>query len=454
MPDDFSELTPPDEALEETLRLLEEGPADAALTQLATLHPADQAEVIAQLDASLQATLLPRIPREALAQILAYLHEEPRRSIVAELSPDLLGPVLDQVERDVAVDILHELPPERATAVLAGMRTAAAVAPLLAHTDDSAGGRMTSDFVALQQEWTVDQSLSYLRQNHPKAEQAFYLYVTDEEERLEGVVSLRQLVVSEPEERIGELMVPEVVSVHTTEDQEETARRIERYDLVALPVVDDERRLVGVVSVDDLIDVIEAEATEDMYRMAGLAESESLLRPLASSALPRLGWLLIALVSMSMAAVMVNIFEETIAKAVALAVFMPVIAGLGGNAGIQTITLVVRSMTLGEVELRQAGRVLRRELALAIANGVVIGVLVGVLAFVWKGNVALGVVVGAALLLNIVTGVMAGVLMPLSLRALRLDPALASGVLVTTFTDVLGFFFFLGLATLMIDRLA
>ena len=454
MPDDFSDITPADEALEATLRLLHEDRTGEALTQLATLHPADQAEVIAQLDASQRTMLLPRIPQEALAQILAYLNEEPRRSIVAELAPDLLGPVLDQVERDVAVDILHELPPERATAVLAGMATAAAIAPLLAHTDDSAGGRMTSDFVALQQEWTVDQSLSYLRQNHPQAEQAFYLYVTDDQERLEGVVSLRQLVVSEPEARIGEMMTPEVVSVHTTEDQEETARRIERYDFVALPVVDDERRLVGVVSVDDLIDVIEAEATEDMYRMAGLAESESLLRPLASSALPRLGWLLIALVSMSMAAIMVNVFEETIAKAAALAVFMPVIAGLGGNAGIQTITLVVRSMTLGELELRQASRVLRRELALAIANGVVIGVLVGILAFAWKGNVALGVVAGAAVLLNIVTGVMAGVLVPLSLRALRLDPALASGVLVTTFTDVLGFFFFLGLATLMIDRLA
>ena len=454
MPDDFSDITPADEALEATQRLLHEDRTGEALTQLATLHPADQAEVIAQLDASLQTALLPRIPQEALAQILAFLNEEPRRSIVAELAPDLLGPVLDQVERDVAVDILHELPPERATAVLAGMASAADVAPLLAHTDDSAGGRMTSDFVALQQEWTVDQSLSYLRQNHPKAEQAFYLYVTDEQERLEGVVSLRQLVVAEPEARIGEMMTPEVVSVHTTDDQEETARRIERYDLVALPVVDDERRLVGVVSVDDLIDVIEAEATEDMYRMAGLAEGESLLRPLASSALPRLGWLLIALVSMSMAAIMVNVFEDTIAKAAALAVFMPVIAGLGGNAGIQTITLVVRSMTLGELELRQASRVLRRELALAIVNGVVIGVLVGILAFAWKGNVALGVVAGAALLLNIVTGVMAGVLVPLSLRALRLDPALASGVLVTTFTDVLGFFFFLGLATLMIDRLA
>ena len=248
-------------------------------------------------------------------------------------------------------------------------------------------------------------------------------------------------------------MTPDVVSVRTDEDQEAAARRIERYNLVALPVIDDNRRLVGVISVDDLIDVIEEEATEDMYRMAGLVDNESLLRPIVSSATPRLAWLLVNLVTAFAAAAMVNTFEGTIERVAALAVFMPIIAGMGGNAGVQTITLVVRSLALGTVEARQLGRVLRRELVLAVANGVVIGLLVGVLAFAWKGNVALGVVAGVAMLLNIVTAVTAGVLVPLTLKTLRLDPALASGVIVTTFTDVLGFLFFLGLATLLVDRL-
>ena len=453
MSDDFAEFSR-DDGPQETQRLLAAGRTNQALTQLSTLHPADQAELIARLDAPLWAPLLPRIPREALAQILAYLSEEPRRRVVAELAPDLLGPVLDQVDRDVAVDILHELPPERAPAVLANMRSAAELAPLLPHTDESAGGRMTSDFVALDQGWTVDQALSYLRRTRPTAEQVFYLYVVDEERRLEGVVSLRHLVVAAPEERIGGLMTPEVVSAHTTDDQEVVARRIQRYHFVALPVVDDERRLVGVVSVDDLMDVVEEEATEDMYRMVGLAEDESVLRPVACSAAPRLGWLLVSLLSMFLAAAMVNAFEGTIERVAALAVFMPVIAGLAGNAGVQTITLVVRSLALGQVRLRDAHRLLRRELALAVANGIIIGLLVGVLAFAWKGNVALGVVAGLAMLLNIPTAVTAGVLVPLTLRALRLDPALASGVLVTTLTDVLGFFFFLGLATLLVERLA
>lgn len=454
MSDEIDESHPSEAALQETQRLLEAGRTDEALSALSTLHPADQAEVIAQLDASLRAPLLPRIPREALAQILAFLNEELRRRVVADVTPDLLGAVLDQMERDVAVDVLHDLGPERAPAVLASMRTAADVAPLLLHTDESAGGRMTSDFVALHREWTVDEALSYLRRTRPDAEQAFYLYVVDEGHRLEGVVSLRQIVVASPEERISDVMTPEVISVQASEDQEEAARRIEHYALVALPVVDDEHRLVGVVSVDALIDVIEAEATEDMYRMAGLAEDESVLRPIARSAAPRLAWLLVALLSMFAAAATVNLFEDTIERVVALAIFMPVIAGMGGNAGVQTITLVVRSLTLGEVDLQHVGPVLRRELTIAITNGVVIGLIVGVLAFAWKGNVALGVVAGLAMLLNITTAVTAGVLVPLSLRALRQDPALASGVLVTTVTDVLGFFFFLGLATLLVDRLA
>ena len=453
MPDDLADTHESDAAIHETERLLAEGRSSEALERLGGLHPADQAAVIARVDASALKAILPHIDRPALAEILGYLAEEPRRETVAKLPPELLGPVLDEVERDVAVDILRGLPPDRAPAALASMRTAAEVAPLLRHPDESAGGRMTSDFVALHRTWTVDEALTYLRRTRPTAEQVFYLYVIDEQHRLEGVVSLRALVIGAPEERISDLMTPDVVSVLTDEDQEAAARRIERYNLVALPVIDDNRRLVGVISVDDLIDVIEEEATEDMYRMAGLVDNESLLRPIVSSATPRLAWLLVNLVTAFAAAAMVNTFEGTIERVAALAVFMPIIAGMGGNAGIQTITLVVRSLALGTVEARQLGRVLRRELVLAVANGVVIGLLVGVLAFAWKGNVALGVVAGVAMLLNIVTAVTAGVLVPLTLRTLRLDPALASGVLVTTFTDVLGFLFFLGLATLLVDRL-
>ena len=450
MPDDDDEVEPSGATLAEVVRLLESGRVDAALARLIALHPADQALVIAELDAELRAPLLARIPQDELAEILDFLEEEARRGIIPQLSPAVLGPVLDRVERDVAADVLRALPSERVQAVLASMATATDVAPLLRHPDETAGGRMTTDFVALHRMWTVDEALSYLRRTKPEAEQVYYLYVVDDDHRLEGVVSLRHLVVAAPEEPIGELMTPEVVSVRTAEDQEEVLRRVQHYNFVAVPVVDDERHLVGVVSVDDLMDVAEEEATEDMFLMAGLSEDESLFRPAVRSIAPRLSWLLVNLLTAFAAAAVVNTFEGTIERVAVLAVFMPIIAGMGGNAGIQTITLVVRSLALGEVELRDVRYVLGRELVIGVTNGAAIGLLLGVLAYLWKDNVGLGVVAGTAMLLNMATAVTAGVLVPLTLRWLRLDPALASGVFVTMFTDVMGFFFFLGLATLLV----
>ncbi len=444
-----------DAAFNETARLLAEDAVEQALEQIAALHPADQAEVFGRLEADERAGLLPNMTQGMLAEIVVYLRDDLRRDVVADLEPAALGPLLGDVAPDVAADILHDLPRERTSETLASMsgQRAAKIASLLPYADESAGGRMTSDFVALHKQWTVDEALSHLRSTQPDAEQAFYLYVVDQRHRLEGVVSLRHLVVGAPEERISGLMAPEVVSVGVEEDQEEVVRRVQRYNLVALPVVDGDRRLVGVIGVDDLMDVAEEEATEDMYRMVGLIDDESLLRPIGRSLAPRLLWLLIALVSGFAAAGVVDAFEGTIEQVVTVAVFMPIIVALGGNAGVQTITLMVRSLALGQVEWRNVGRILQRELIIGIVNGIVVGLLVGVAAYAWKGNVALAVVAGVAMLLNIATGVTAGVLVPLVLRLLRLDPALASGVLVTTLTDALGFFFFLGLATLMVDRL-
>lgn len=454
MADETRDLEQLHASLGELERLIEAGDVDEALAQLSEFHAADQAHGVGHLDAASQAPLLSRMPSEALADILSYLEDEPRRSVVADLEPEVLAPLLDRIDFDDAVDILHLLPPERAQATLESMRTASDVGPLLAHPDTTAGGRMTSDFVALNRHWTVDQALSYLRETRRQAEQVFYLYVVDDAGRLEGVVSLRELVVAGPGERIGDLMTAEAVSVDASEDQEEVARRIQRYNFVALPVVDAERRLVGVVSFDDLMDVAEAEATEDMYRMAGLDEDESFVRPIAQSVAPRLAWLLVALVSVLGAAAVVAAFEDTIERVVALAVLMPVIAGLGGNAGVQTITLMVRSLALGQVGLRDVRRILRRELIIGIANGLVIGLVLALVAYAWKQNVGLSVVAGVAMLLSMATAVTVGVLVPVLLRAARLDPALASGVLLTTVTDVVAFFFFLGLATLLIERIA
>jgi magnesium transporter len=439
---------------EDVRELLKQGDVDGALSMLSSLHPADQAEVVADLDPRLRARVVSALPRDRLADLLGYLPDDDRRRLAAEVVPGVLGPLLDLVEPDVAADVLHALSPDQVPRVLQTMRSGPSVARLLRHSDESAGGRMTPDLVALHEHMTVAQAMASLRRLRPDPEEAYYLYVVDAAHHLTGVVSLRQLVISAPDSRVGQIMTRKVISVPVGTDQEECARLIQRYNLVALPVVDEEGKLAGVLTVDDLFDVVAEEATEDMFRMVGLPETESLFRPITASAPSRLFWLLVNLPTALLAALVVSLFEPTIDRVVALAIFMPVMAGMGGNAGTQTITMVVRAMALGDLPPGSVWRVLRRELAVALAVGVGIGLVVGLVAMGWKLSPLLGLIAGSAMLISIMAAAAAGVLVPVTLRSLRLDPALASGILVTTVTDVVAFLSFLGLATIVVDRLS
>lgn len=438
---------------EDVRELLKEGDVDSALSQLSSLHPADQAEVVADLDPHLRSRVVSALPRDRLADLLGYLPDEDRSRLAAELVPGVMGPLLDLVEPDVAADVLHALPADQVPRVLQTMRSGPSVARLLRHSDESAGGRMTPELVALHEHMTAAQAMAYLRRLRPDPEEVYYLYVVDAAHRLSGVVSLRQLVISAPDSRVGQIMTRKVISVPVGTDQEECARMIQRYNLVALPVVDEEGKLAGIVTVDDLFDVVAEEATEDMFRMVGLPETESLFRPITASAPSRFFWLLVNLPTALLAALVVSLFEPTIAKVAALAIFMPIMAGMGGNAGVQTITMVVRAIALGDLPPGLAWRVLRRELAVALAVGMGIGVMVGLVAMGWRASPLLGLIAGSAMLINTLAAAAAGVLVPVTLRSLRLDPALASGILVTTVTDVVGFLSFLGLATIVADRL-
>jgi magnesium transporter len=300
---------------------------------------------------------------------------------------------------------------------------------------------------------TVGEAIALLRARKPLAEEAYYLYVLDAANRLQGVVNLRELIVADPQTKIEDVMTAEVISVRPDTDQEEVANELQHYRLRALPVVDEDGVLSGIITADDVIDVMQEEATEDMYRIVGLPADESVYAPLAESTRRRLPWLLINLVAVMVVAVTVAIFEGTIDRAAALAVFMPVVAGQGGNAGIQTITIVVRGLAIGDIELRDARRILGKEIAIGIVKGLVIGIIVGVVAWVWQGGWAWGLVVGAALVGNMLVAGAVGSLIPLGLRAMRLDPAVASGIFLTSITDVMGIVFLLGLGTLLISQL-
>jgi magnesium transporter len=433
--------------------LLNGDDVNAAVEALAAMHPADQADLLQRLEEDHRETMLSLLSAEGLGDLLGHLDEELWKEVVEPMPRAALARVLDLTDNDIAADVLRLLPPAEAARTLSNMITTAEILPLMSHEDESAGGLMTRGYVALHRDMTVEEALNYLRAARPGAEEAYYLYVLDGQNRLQGIVNLRELIVSKPDTHIEEVMTTDVASVRPGLDQEEVARLLQHYRLRALPVVNEDGILEGIITADDVIDVIQEEATEDMYRIAGLPADETIFAPVMDSARRRIPWLLLNLLTAFLAGGMVAIFEGTIEKAAALAVFMPIIAGQGGNAGIQTITIVVRSMALGEIEPRDARRVLTKEVTLGLIRGVLFGVIVGVLAYAWKGEWGWGVVVGSAMLFNMIVAGLLGTTIPLGLRAIKADPAIAAGVFLTTFTDVLGFFFLLGLGTLLIDQL-
>jgi magnesium transporter len=425
----------------------------AAVEALAALHPADQAELYENLEEDDRETMVSLLSAEGMAHMIEHLDEEDLAPIVSGMPRAALGRVLDLTDNDIAVDVLRMLPASEAVRTLSNMTTAAEITPLLGHSDETAGGIMTRGYVALHKDMTVGEAVNFLRVSKPLAEEAYYLYVLDATDHLEGTVSLRQLVVSNPETRLEEVMTREVVSVSPDADQEEAAQELQHYRLRAIPVVDADGILRGIITSDDIIDVIQEEATEDIYQIVGLPADESVYAPLQVSVRRRLPWLFINLLTAFVGVAVVAAFEGTIEKAAALAVFMPVVAGQGGNAGIQTITIVVRGIAVGEIELRDARSILEKEISIGIVKGLAIGVVVGLIAWAWQGGWAWGVVVGAALIGNMIVAGAVGALIPLGLRSAKLDPAVASGIFLTMITDAVGFFLLLGLATLMIGEL-
>jgi magnesium transporter len=438
---------------EDVRELLKEGNVDDALAMLSSLHPADQAVMISELEPELRESFLALLSAEGMAHLLEHLEPEEREDLVEKMPRVSLARVLDRIDNDVAADILRDLAPAEAARVISVMTTATEVAPLLEHADESAGGLMTRGYVALHKEMTAAEAMTFLRLSKPLAEEAYYLYVLDRLNRLQGVVNLRQLIVSDPGTPIEDLMTRDIITVTPETDQEEAARRIQHYRLRALPVVDSEGVLRGIITADDVIDVITEEATEDMYLMAGVGVKERAFSPLLESARRRLPWLAFNMAFAFLAVAVVNAFEPTIAKLAALAVFMPMIAGQGNNAGVQTATVIVRSMALGEVHLRDVFPLLRKEVTMGMIKGATFGPVLGVVAWLWKGNALLGLIAGVSLFLNMIVAGMGGVLIPMTLRRLGLDPATVAGVFDTVLTDIMGFLIFLGLATLMINQL-
>ncbi|MDA0988390.1 MAG: magnesium transporter [Chloroflexi bacterium] len=440
------------EEVEQVLRLMGDGDRNSALALFRELHPVDQGEALLGLGQELCWELLADLTPKETAQVLEHLDMDEALVVTAGIDPQVLPLVLDETRPDVAADILRQLPQEQSQETLEAMLEAQEVTPLLGYADETAGGLMVPEFPVVADHMTAGIALDVLRLLGPDAEEFGSIFVVDDQVKLLGSITITRLALSPLNTVVREIMQPEIISVTSEIDQEECARLMDRYNLRHLPVVDQEQRLIGIIQVEDVVDVVQEEATEDMYRIAGIA-GERVMGSFGNSVRSRLPWLYINLGTAFLAALVISFFESTIARVAVLAVFLPVVAGQGGIAGTQTLTLVVRGMALGEISRHSGLQLISRELLLGSVHGLLLAVAVGLVAYVWNGTAVLGVVVGAAMLGNMIVAGLAGSGVPLLLRRFNMDPAVSSVIFVTTFTDVLGFLFFLGLAAVLVESL-
>jgi magnesium transporter len=447
-----------DVVLDSVKRLLRIGATANLLNLLQKQHPADLAQIFkALLDTERQAVfsvLVERNGRLAMETVSEMGPEEGARLLTGR-SAEEIAKLLQEIPSDDAAALIDYLPEELSNEVLELMRRreSGQVESLLEYGEQTAGRIMNPSVFALGEDLTVGESITAL-QSARDVEMVFYLYVVDARRHLVGVTSLRRLLLVSPETPLKRIMTPELISVRVDTDQEEVARQVASYNLLAVPVVDEENKLVGVITVDDVIDVIKDEATEDLYRMAGVSGDERVATPPFEALRKRLPWLGVNLVTAFVAASVVALFEGTISRVTALAVFMPIVAGMGGNAATQTLTVIVRGLALGELSWSNAQKALLKEAIIGLGSGLSLGFVAAGVAWVTKADPMLGLLLAMAMVCNMLVATVAGTLVPLGLKALRIDPALASAVFITTFTDVVGFASFLGFATIFIRYLA
>lgn len=417
---------------------------------LSPLHPSDVASLFSALEEGESIEVFKLLSPEAASRVLLEVDEHTRGLLIASISRRELIEVVDEMATDDAADVIAELPVEEAQTVLEGIgwEGSAEVQRLLKYPDDTAGGIMQTELVTVNEDATVQETIDEVRAKSEEVTNIHTVFVIDGEGRLVGNIPLDRLILAKPQLPVREVMNPNPVKVTVEVDQEDVAKVFQRYDILSLPVVDKEGRLLGRVTIDDVVDVIEEEIFEDFYRMAGLSTDERVMDHPARSFRLRAPWLLINLLTAFVAASVVRVFQDTIQAVVTLAVFMPVVAGMGGNAATQTITVVVRGLALRELEIRHAKRVLIKEAMVGCANGILTGVLAAVVAYAFGVNPRIGVLLCMAMVANLVIAGLSGTVIPLILKWFKADPAIASSIFVTTFTDVGGFFSFLGLATL------
>ena len=436
------------------LEFILESPFETILEQIDEIHPVDFLEALGEFDDD-PLIILEKLPDEYVALLLDYAEDDEKFNLLSLFSKNRQAQIISEMSSDELVDLLGTLDEDEQNEIITNMNTEEVeeVKTLLSYDPESAGGIMATEFISIKETDTVNETINYLRTMAPDSETPYYIYVVDDLDVLKGVVPLRQIIVSTPDTLIKDIMIENIISAPVDMDQEEVSHIFEKYGFMAIPVVDHNGEILGIITVDDVMEIMKEEYTEDMFRLAGLDEEEKVAGTVIGAIKSRLPWLLVNLVTATLAAKTVSLFENTIAQIVALATFMPMVAGMGGNAGSQTLTLIIRGIAIGEISYENQADILKKEIAIGIINGLCLGLVVGVLGYFWVGSLVFGFVIGTAMLLNLIVATISGYLVPVLLKKVGIDPALASAVFVTTVTDVLGFFFFLGLATIMLQYL-
>lgn len=439
---------------DELRKFLLHAPQASIIKYVESIHPVDILDVLRDYPEDKE-DILYRLPEGLIADIIDEADDEEKYSILMEFSENKQKNIVEEMSSDELTDLLGMLDEEKANKILEKMtdEDARKVRQLLSYDPDTAAGIMATEFVALKENMTVEETLKYLQKYGEENENIYDLYVVDNFDKLKGVISLKELVTKNFNTRISDVIHTKIEGIPYNTDQEEVGHRFEKYGYLTMPVVDNSNRLLGVVTFDDVMQILRDETTEDIHRLGGVDEGEKVDGSLKDSVKSRLPWLIVNLVTAILAAAVVGMFEGTIQAVVSLATFMPIVTGMGGNSGTQTLTIIVRGLALGELNFKNMKKVFFKEIGVGVVTGVVIGFIIGVLGYIWEGNFMFGIIISVAMLLNMIVATITGYLVPVVLKKFKVDPALASSIFVTTFTDVLGFFFFLGLATLLIQYL-
>lgn len=441
----------------ETTRRLIRRQATANLTRImAKTHPADVAHLLEYLNEREQRAIFDLIhDSEKAAEVLSEIDKALSAQLLEGMDKQRITEILQVMSSDDRAGFISELPEELAEEILSLMakKQSEQVEDLLSYQEDTAGRIMTPDFFALLDETSAKEAIEAL-QKASEAEMVFYVYVTDSRDHLVGVISLRQLIMVPPTKTLKEIMVTDVISVRTDMDQEEVAQVAEKYNILAVPVVDEENKLVGIITVDDIIDVIREEATEDIMKMAGTSEDEFVYRDnVLKVSRFRLPWILTNLFGGLITGYLLWLFQVTIRDVLALITFIPVITAMGGNVGVQSSSIMVRGFATGRVDFDSLKRFLFREVRVGMIMGITCGIAVGLVGYLWHGNATIGLVVAIAMVVAMTIASTMGTLAPAFFKKMKIDPAIASGPFVTTANDITGILVYFGVATLFLKYL-